>query len=121
MFNKSIAFGLVAAGLMIVPTPAFAGGRQSQSNSQVTVQEGAAINGSTNAQTSRSVNVQNHTQNRAGSRPRYGRGYNRAYCAGTSQSARSRQETVQTGAAIDGSVNAQESRTTNVQNGRVGC
>ena len=125
MFNKSIAFGLVAASLMIVPTAAFAGGRQSQDNSQVTIQEGAAVDGSTNAQTSRSVNVQNHTQTRP-SRSGYGRSNNRygrsGYCAGTSQSARSRQETIQNGAAVGGSVNAQESRTTNVQSGRVsGC
>ncbi|MBW4596072.1 MAG: autotransporter outer membrane beta-barrel domain-containing protein, partial [Brasilonema angustatum HA4187-MV1] len=50
MLNKSIAFGLLAAGLMIAPTAAFAG--QSQSVDQYTEQNGAAVNGSSTVQTS---------------------------------------------------------------------
>jgi len=50
MLNKSIAFGLLAAGLMIAPTAAFAG--QTQKVDQYTEQNGAAVNGSEVVQTS---------------------------------------------------------------------
>ncbi|MBD2608429.1 hypothetical protein H6G81_28900, partial [Scytonema hofmannii FACHB-248] len=63
---KNFAFGILAAAIAIAPGAAFAG--QSQSNVQVTTQDGAAINGSTNAQTSTSTNVQQQIQraNQAG-------------------------------------------------------
>jgi hypothetical protein len=58
---KNLTFGILAATLAIAPGAAFAG--QSQSNVQVTNQSGAAINGSTNAQSSTSTNVQQQIQN----------------------------------------------------------
>ena len=110
---KNLAFGLLAAAIAIAPGAAFAG--QGQSNVQVTTQDGAAINGSTSAQSS---NVQQQIQNaqkKAGAyRP--GRYYNGACRGGSSaQSQASVQRTSQSGAAIDGSVNAQDSTTRNNQ------
>ena len=112
---KNFAFGILAAALAIAPGAAFAG--QGQSNSQVTEQNGAAVNGSTNAQSSTSVNVQQQIQ-RAGQRAGRG-GYNR-YHGGSKncvapQSQRSGQVTRQSGAATDGSTNAQDSNTTSNQ------
>ena len=79
MFNKSFAFGLVAAGLMILPTAAFASERyedneQFQDSEQVTVQEGAAVDGGTNIQRSDTVNVQKIENRRNGGRRGYGHG-----------------------------------------------
>jgi hypothetical protein len=114
---KNFAFGLLAATLAIAPgAAAFAG--QGQSNVQVTTQDGAAIDGSTNAQSSTSTNVQQQIQNaqkKAGAyRP--GRYYNPACRGGsTAQSQGSVQRTSQSGAAIGGSVNAQDSVTTSNQ------
>ena len=112
---KNFAFGILAAAIAIAPGAAFAG--QSQSNVQHTTQEGAAINGSTNAQSSVSTNRQQQTSNaqkKAGGyrgsyyKPRYPK-------ANTNQSQGSVQRTSQSGAAIDGSVNAQDSTTHNNQ------
>jgi hypothetical protein len=108
---KKVAFGILAAALVVAPGAAFAG--QGQSNVQVTGQDGAAINGSTNAQSSSSTNVQQQIQKagrRAGYRTPYYRKGNQ-----TPQSQRSSQRTNQSGAAIDGSVNAQDSTTRNNQ------
>ncbi|MBD0261216.1 MAG: hypothetical protein ICV78_00425, partial [Tolypothrix sp. Co-bin9] len=58
---KNLTFGILAAAIAIAPGAAFAG--QGQSNVQVTEQNGSAINGSTNAQTSTSTNVQQQIQN----------------------------------------------------------
>ena len=113
---KNFAFGILAAAIAIAPGAAFAG--QGQSNVQVTEQNGTAINGSTNAQSSSSSNVQiQNAQKKAGAyRP--GRYYSKpSYCPGRSsaQSQGSVQRTSQSGAAIDGSVNAQDSVTTSNQ------
>jgi hypothetical protein len=115
---KNLTFGILAATLAIAPGAAFAG--QSQSNVQVTNQSGAAINGSTNAQSSTSTNVQQQIQNAqkrgGGYRGGYYNNYKPRYPkANTSQSQGSAQYTNQSGAAIDGSVNAQDSVTGNVQ------
>jgi len=115
---KNLTFGILAATLAIAPGAAFAG--QSQSNVQVTNQSGAAINGSTNAQSSTSTNVQQQIQNAQKRGGGYRGGYNNNYKprypkANTSQSQGSAQYTNQSGAAIDGSVNAQDSVTGNVQ------
>jgi hypothetical protein len=113
---KNFAFGILAAAIAIAPGAAFAG--QSQSNVQVTTQDGAAINGSTNAQTSTSVNVQQQIQraNQAGNRYNRGRYYKPVCRTGsTAQSQGSVQRTSQSGAAIGGSVNAQDSVTTSNQ------
>ena len=113
---KNFAFGILAATLAIAPGAAFAG--QSQSNVQVTEQSGAAINGSTNAQSSSSTNVQQQVQRANQRAGRYYGGYHKPYYrkgATTPQSQGSRQVTKQDGAAIDGSVNAQDSTTRNNQ------
>jgi hypothetical protein len=115
---KKVTFGILAAALVIAPGAAFAG--QSQSNVQVTEQNGAAIDGSTNAQSSTSTNVQQQIQNAQKKAGRYNRGgyYSRpSYCSGGSsaQAQGSVQRTSQSGAAIGGSVNAQDSVTTSNQ------
>jgi hypothetical protein len=58
---KNLAFGILAAALAVAPGAAFAG--QAQTNVQVTEQNGAATDGSTNAQSSTSTNVQQQIQN----------------------------------------------------------
>ena len=107
MLNKSIAFGLLAAGLMIAPTAAFAG--QSQNSDQYTEQNGAATNGSYVNQTSHtnSRQIQNQTNVRRG----VGYGGSRH----TPQGQNSRQGTVQSGAAVDGSETVQHSTSNNNQ------
>lgn len=117
MLNKSIGFGLLAFGLMVAPTTAFAGS-QSQSNVQTNEQNGAATNGSTTAQSAQSINqqVQGRIQKARGGS--YYNGYgNRSYCPtrSISQSQHSAQGTSQNGAATDGSTNAQSSSTVNTQ------
>jgi hypothetical protein len=111
MLNKSIAFGLLAAGLMIAPTAAFA--QQSQSVDQYTEQNGAAVNGSSTVQTSTTNSRQ--VQNQRNSRPGYGRDYGRDYGRGVRQGQDARQTTVQNGAATDGSSTDQYSETNNNQ------
>ncbi len=118
MLNKSIAFGLLAAGLMIAPSAAFAGG-QSQSVDQYTEQNGAAVNGSSTVQTSTTNSRQ--VQNQRTSNPRYGRygnGYTRSNKVNQRQDAR--QGTVQNGAATDGSNTDQLGRTNNNQSQNAG-
>lgn len=112
MLNKSIGFGLLAFGLMVAPTTAFAGS-QSQSNVQTNEQNGAATNGSTTAQSAQSINQQ--VQGRI-QKARGGYGY-RSYCPtrSISQTQHSAQGTSQNGAATDGSTNAQSSSTVNTQ------
>ncbi|MBW4588953.1 hypothetical protein G7B40_027205 [Aetokthonos hydrillicola Thurmond2011] len=111
MLNKTVVFGLIAAGLMIAPTAAFAGSDQSQTNVQTTEQNGAATNGSTNAQSSNSVNVQKQITNiRSRSH-----GFGGVGTPGASQSQSSDQATGQNGAADNGSVNAQTSNSVNHQ------
>ncbi|MGI2903569.1 hypothetical protein [Tolypothrix sp. VBCCA 56010] len=121
---KNFAFGLLAAALAVAPGAAFAG--QSQSNVQVTTQEGAAINGSTNAQSSTSINNQQQIQNAQKKAGAYRGRYYKPVCRGGSsaQSQGSVQHTSQSGAAINGSVNAQDSVTTSNQRqvlARRGC
>ena len=115
MLNKSIAFGLLAAGLMIAPTAAFAG--QNQSVDQYTEQNGAATNGSTTVQTSKtnSSQVQNARTNRPVNRYGHGYGYGHGQSGKVKQGQDARQTTVQNGAAVDGSYTDQDSKTNNNQ------
>jgi hypothetical protein len=122
---KNFTFGILAAAIAIAPGAAFAG--QSQSNIQVTEQNGVAQDGSTNAQTSTSTNVQEQIQraNQLGNRYNRGRNYNPS-CPRVSrtQAQGSVQRTSQSGAALGGSVNAQDSVTTSNQRqvlARRGC
>ena len=116
MLNKTLVFGLIATGLMIAPTAAFAGSDQSQNNQQTTEQNSAATNGSTSAQESNSVNVQKQISN-INSRAH---GVRRVGTPGASQEQNSGQATGQNGAADNGSVNAQTSNTTNLQRQNTG-
>ncbi|MBW4597008.1 MAG: hypothetical protein KME46_29955 [Brasilonema angustatum HA4187-MV1] len=114
MLNKSIAFGLLAAGLMIAPTAAFAG--QSQNVDQYTEQNGAAVNGSSVTQTSitNSHQGQSARSPRTGYRSDYGyRNYGRS--GRTPQDQGARQTTIQNGSAVDGSSTDQYSETNNNQ------
>ncbi|MEA5595225.1 hypothetical protein [Rivularia sp. UHCC 0363] len=116
MFNKSLALGLLAA-VMVAPGAAFAGS-QSQNNTQNTTQNSTAIDGSTSAQSSESLNVQQQIQK---TRDSIGRGrshgFGRRYCAPSynGQSQNSSMGTSQNGAAVAGSVNGQSSSTVNDQ------
>ncbi|MDY6900738.1 MAG: hypothetical protein SWZ49_22065 [Cyanobacteriota bacterium] len=123
MLKKSFAFGLLAAGLMVAPGAALAD-VQSQNSNQNTVQDGLAEYGSTNAQSSESLSVQEQiqkTRERVGrGRGVYGRGrkYGRPSYCGTSyngQSQNSSQGTLQRGGAYDGSVNGQSGSSVNDQ------
>ncbi len=116
MFKKSFGFGLLAAGLMVAPGAALAD-VQTQNSNQHTVQQGTAIDGSVNAQSSESLSVQEQIQKtrkkvggRRGGHYGRGRGYSRpSYCGGSSsaQAQNSSQGTVQSGVAVDYSDNAQ--------------
>ena len=110
MFKKSVAFGLLAAGLMIAPTAAFAGS-QSQSNQQSIEQNGAASDGSTNAQSAQNISNQVQSQIRRtnpGYHP-YSSGHPRSCGSGSSyQDQNSGQGITQNGAASYGSTNAQD-------------
>ncbi|MGB3641199.1 MAG: hypothetical protein WBA39_27005 [Rivularia sp. (in: cyanobacteria)] len=115
MFKKSLGFGLLAAALMVAPGAAFAN-TQSQNSNQQTVQNGTAIDGSVNAQSSESLNVQEQTQKireRVGNRGgRFGhsrRPSRPSYCGGSynGQSQNSSQGSVQNGVAVNHSDNAQ--------------
>ncbi len=61
MLKKFFAFGLVAFAILIAPTVANADD-QEQYNQQTTEQNGAAINGSTNVQTSDTRSYQEQIQ-----------------------------------------------------------
>ena len=120
MLNKSIAFGLLAAGMMIAPTAALAD--QSQSVDQYTEQNGAAVNGSATTQTSttNSRQVQNARSPRTTVINRNGHGYGSGYSTygrtgKVNQDQNGVQTTKQSGAATDGSTTDQNSRTNNTQ------
>ena len=117
MFKKSLAFGVLAAGLMIAPGAALAD-IQVQDSDQTTVQKGSAVYGSTNAQSNEALNIQKQVQNRRNSvRRGYGRYRRPSYCPGgvSAQAQKSSQGTVQSGSAIDYSDNAQANSSINDQ------
>ena len=117
MLKKSLAFGLLAASLMVAPGAALAGS-QNAVNDQLTDQSGAALDGSVNAQNSNSRNRQTQNQNSYRRGRRYGRyGRYRKGCrvGSTRQNASSTQTTAQSGVAENGSLNAQNSNTASNQ------
>ncbi|MGI2903571.1 hypothetical protein [Tolypothrix sp. VBCCA 56010] len=121
---KNLTFGILAAALAIAPGVAFAG--QDQTNVQVTQQDGFAQDGSTNAQSSTSTNVQQQIQNAQKKAGGYRGRYNNPACRGGSsaQAQDSTQITRQSGTASGGSVNAQDSSTASNQRqllARRGC
>ncbi|AFY59142.1 hypothetical protein Riv7116_6826 [Rivularia sp. PCC 7116] len=112
MLNRSLAFGLLAAGLMIAPGVAFADS-QRQNNVQINTQSGTAIGNGVNAQSSETLNIQNQVK------LRQRRAYKRlGYCPGkySTQSQISTQASTQNGGAIDYSDNAQASSSVSEQN-----
>ncbi|MDJ0675823.1 MAG: hypothetical protein QNJ36_10655 [Calothrix sp. MO_167.B42] len=116
MLNKSLAFGLLAASLMVAPGAAFADS-QNAVNDQFTDQSGAALDGSVNIQNSRSRNRQTQNLNRSTRGRRYYGRYGRRGCkvGHTRQNASSTQTTAQSGVAENASVNDQNSNTTSNQ------
>ena len=106
---KSLAFGILAAGLIVAPGAALAD-VQVQESDQTTVQQGSAVYGSTNAQSNEALNIQKQVQNRRNSvRRGYGSYRRPSYCPGgvSAQAQKSSQGTAQVGDAYAGSVNAQ--------------
>ena len=115
MLNKSLAFGLLAASLMVAPSGAFAGDSQSAVNDQLTEQSGAALNSSVNVQNSvtRSRQIQKSVTGR-------GRGRRSYRCPRKkTQSASSTQTTAQYGVAENSSVNEQKTGTVSSQGQRI--
>ena len=109
MFKKSLAFGLLAAGLMIAPTAAFAG--QYQGNQQSIEQNGAASDGSTNAQSAQNISNQVQSQVRRANSGYHPYGYvHHGSCPSgySSQHQNSGQGITQNGSASYGSTNAQD-------------
>ena len=104
MLNKSLAFGLLAAGVMIAPGTALADS-QRQENVIINTQNGAAINGSVNTQSSEALSIQEQVELRQSAAVKR----LRRYCPGSysTQSQISTQASVQNGAGIDYSDNAQ--------------
>ncbi|NWF62584.1 MAG: hypothetical protein HXY43_25955 [Fischerella sp.] len=78
MSNKSLAFGLVAAAILLAPTTAIADD-QSQYNEQRTYQNGAAIDGSINVQNSETRSYQEQIQRNDSRRDYYRRKYDGRY------------------------------------------
>lgn len=113
MLNKYLAFCLLVAGLIVAPTAAFAD-VQTQETVQITTQKGAAIAGSVNAQSSEALNIQKQVRLRQ--RGVYKR--LRTYCPGSrsTQSQTSTQSSVQSGASINYSDNAQTNTSVSEQN-----
>ena len=117
--KKVVAFGLLAASLIIAPTAAFADS-QNQVNDQFNSQSGAALDGSDNDQ--RAVNTNNQTQvikKKFGGRRGYRRPYYPKY---RGRSAKQNQENLQgneqNAAAENGSSSFQRGRNRNNQNQR---
>ncbi len=112
MLNKSLALGFLAAGLMIAPGMAFADS-QIQNNVQITTQNGGAVRGSINAQSSEALSIQQQVK------LRQRRAYKRlGYCPGknSTQSQTSTQTSIQSGTGINYSDNAQANTSVSEQN-----
>jgi large-conductance mechanosensitive channel len=107
MLNKTVAFSLLAAAIVLIPTTVFAGEQYSE---QVTVQEGAAMNSSTNIQRNTSVSTQRQYKG-ANVNSRYGTCRN----VTSTQEQRSIQDSTQTGSAINSSRNAQNNNNVSTQ------
>jgi flagellar basal body rod protein FlgB len=113
MLKKSVVFGLLATGLMITPTAAFAGEQsQSQTNVQVSEQDSTVINGSTSVQNSNAVNIQQQIQKILSNCLPY---YYSYITPNNLASQNSDQSTNQSSSVIESSVNTQDSNTVNYQ------
>jgi hypothetical protein len=107
MLNKTVAFSLLAAAIVLIPTTVFAG---EQYNEQVTVQEGAAMNNGTNVQRNTNISVQRQYKG-ANVNARYGTCRN----TNSTQEQRSIQDSTQTGSAINSSRNSQNNNNVSSQ------
>ncbi len=107
MLNKTVAFSLLAAAIVLIPTTAFAGEQYSE---QVTVQEGAALNSGTNVQRNSNISVQRQYK-RATVIGSYGTCRN----SSSTQEQRSTQDSTQTGSAINSSRNTQNNNNVSTQ------
>jgi hypothetical protein len=113
MLKKSVTFGLLAAGLMIVPTAAFAGEKsQSQTNVQVNEQNTTVTDGSISLQGVSATNIQQQIQKILSSSLPYYYSYITPY---NFLSQNSYQSTSQSSSVIDSSVNTEDSDTVNYQ------
>ena len=115
--KRVIAFGLLAASLIVAPSAAFAGS-QNQNNNQYNEQSGAALDGSYNEQNAENVNKQTQVINRK----RRHRGYGKRYYGGrkyhgsrAKQGQDNVQGNVQSGVAEFESENRQNARNRNRQ------
>jgi hypothetical protein len=106
MLNKTVAFSLLAAAIVLIPTTVFAGEQYSE---QVTIQEGAAMNNGTNIQRNTNISVQR--QYKGANHGRYGTCRN----ASSTQEQRSTQDSTQTGSAINSSRNTQNNNNVSTQ------
>lgn len=107
MLKKTVAFSLLAAAIVLIPTTVFAGEQYSE---QVTVQEGAAMNNGTNIQ--RNTNVSTQRQYKGTNvNGRYGTCRN----SSSTQEQRSIQDSMQTGSAINSSRNTQNNNNVSTQ------
>jgi large-conductance mechanosensitive channel len=107
MLNKTVAFSLLAAAIVLIPTTVFAGEQYSE---QVTVQEGAAMNSGTNIQRNSNVSTQRQYKG-ANVNGRYATCRN----ATSTQEQRSIQDSMQTGSAINSSRNTQNNNNVSTQ------
>lgn len=113
MLKKSITFGLLAAGLMMVPTAAFAGEKsQSQTNVQVNEQNATVNDGSISVQGVSSTSIQQQIQKILSSCLPYYYSYITPY---NFLSQNSYQSTSQSSSVIESSVNTQDNDTVNYQ------
>jgi hypothetical protein len=107
MLNKTVAFSVLAAAIVLIPTTVFAGEQYSE---QITIQEGAALNNGTNIQRNSNISVQRQYK---GATTVNGRGI----CRNTSstQEQRSIQDSAQAGSAINSSRNIQKNDNVSTQ------
>ena len=115
--KRVIAFGLLAASLIVAPSAAFAGS-QNQNNDQYNEQSGAALDGSYNEQNAENVNKQTQVINRKRRRRGYGKRYygGRKYRGSSPKQGQDNvQGNVQSGVAEFESENRQNARNRNRQ------
>jgi large-conductance mechanosensitive channel len=106
MLNKTVAFSVLAAAIVLIPTTVFAGEQYSE---QITIQEGAALNNGTNIQRNSNISVQRQYKGATVN----GRGICRN--ASSTQEQRSIQDSTQAGSAINSSRNIQKNDNVSTQ------
>ena len=115
--KRVIAFGLLAASLIVAPTAAFAN-TQSQTNDQFNEQNGAATDGSFNEQNAENVSNQRQVIDGKRGRTRYGKPYRKYRGGRAKQEQDNAQGNFQSGAADFESENRQNATNRNNQRQR---